>query len=85
MKSDAVETKHDQKAIAKKLAKLKPVERADYETRAKAKGQTLEEYVFRRIQKKTETRTPKSIQMTKARKQKSDKKEEKSKKATKAQ
>jgi hypothetical protein len=42
----------EQAAVAKKLAKLKPDERTDYETRAAAKNQTLEEYVLRRIQKK---------------------------------
>lgn len=40
--------------MAKKLSKLKPAERADYEARAAAKGQSLEQYVLRRIQKKTE-------------------------------
>ena len=40
--------------MAKKLSKLKPAEKADYEVRAAAKGQSLEQYVLRRIQKKTE-------------------------------
>ncbi|KAI4617739.1 hypothetical protein J4E83_006071 [Alternaria metachromatica] len=90
-KSDAVELKNEQspaavtgkdlKAVTKKLAKLKPEEKADYETRAKAKGQTLEQYVLRRIQKKTETRAPKPVEVIKEKKSKSDKKEKKSKKA----
>ncbi|KAG9188590.1 hypothetical protein G6011_07295 [Alternaria panax] len=78
-KGDAAETKRDQKAVAKKLAKLEPMEKADYETRAKAKGQTLEQYVLRRIQKKTETRTPKPVEAVKEKKQK-----KKSKKPAKA-
>ncbi|KAF1943542.1 hypothetical protein EJ02DRAFT_421182 [Clathrospora elynae] len=44
----------EQAAVAAKLArlKLKPSEKADYETRAAAKNQTLEQYILRRIQKK---------------------------------
>jgi nucleolar protein TMA23 len=83
VKSGVTET-NDQKAVAKKLAKLKPAEKADYETRAKAKGQTLEQYVLRRIQKKTEKRTPELVEPVEGKK-KSDKKEKKSKKAAKAQ
>ncbi len=95
--SDTVESKDgrsrvgvtgkDQKAVAKKLTKLKPGEKADYESRAKAKGQTLEQYVLRRIQKKTETRAPKPVEAIKEKKQRADKKEKekKSKKAAKAQ
>jgi hypothetical protein len=47
----------EQAAVAKKLAKLKPAVKADYETRAAAKNQTLEEYVLRRIQKKAKKHT----------------------------
>ncbi|KAI4925895.1 uncharacterized protein J4E92_006631 [Alternaria infectoria] len=91
VKSDAVESKNEQspagvtgkdlKAVTKKLAKLNTEEKNDYETRAKAKGQTLEQYVLRRIQKKTETRAPKPVEAIKDKKSKSDKKEKKSKKA----
>ncbi|CAN9344611.1 unnamed protein product [Alternaria alternata] len=84
-KGRTAELKDDQKAVAKKFAKLKPAEKTDYETRAKAKGQTLEQYVLRRIQKKTETRTSKHVEGVKEKKQKSDEREKKSKKADKAQ
>jgi nucleolar protein TMA23 len=40
--------------IAVKISKLTDVERLQYEERAKAKKQTLEQYVLRRIQKKDE-------------------------------
>ncbi|KAI8933536.1 hypothetical protein NX059_009274 [Plenodomus lindquistii] len=43
-----------QAAVTAKLAKMKPAEKAEYQTRASEKGQTLEEYVLRRIQKKAE-------------------------------
>ena len=46
----------EQDAVAAKLAKLKPSEKAEYESRAATKNQTLEQYVLRRIQKKTEKR-----------------------------
>ncbi|KAL6705913.1 hypothetical protein ACN47E_006192 [Coniothyrium glycines] len=46
----------DLAAVMAKLAKLKSVERAGYETRAAAKRQTLEQYILRRIQKKKERR-----------------------------
>ncbi|KAH7394445.1 hypothetical protein BKA66DRAFT_411041 [Pyrenochaeta sp. MPI-SDFR-AT-0127] len=52
----------DQSGIVAKLAKLKPSERAEYETRAAAKQQTLEEYVLRRIQKKAEKRATKYVE-----------------------
>ncbi|CAG5172664.1 uncharacterized protein ALTATR162_LOCUS7504 [Alternaria atra] len=81
VKDDAAETKDDEKAVARKLAKLKPADKTDYETRAKAKGQTLEQYVLRRIQKKIETRSPKPVEVVKEKKQKPDKKEKKIKKA----
>jgi nucleolar protein TMA23 len=84
VKDNTTETKDDQKAVARKLAKLKPADKADYETRAKAKGQTLDQYVLRRIQKKTETRSPKPVEVVKEKKQKSDKMEKKIKKAAKA-
>lgn len=51
----------DQAVVAAKIAKLKPSEKAEYETRAAAKGQTLEQYVSRRIQKKEEKRAAKYI------------------------
>ncbi|KAF1926316.1 uncharacterized protein M421DRAFT_68219 [Didymella exigua CBS 183.55] len=44
------------KKLAKKIAKLSVKERTTYEQRAAAKGQTLEVYVARRIQKKNEER-----------------------------
>ncbi|KAF1955168.1 hypothetical protein CC80DRAFT_493111 [Byssothecium circinans] len=41
-----------QSAIAAKLAKKSPEDRAKYEARAAAKGQTLDEYILRRLAKK---------------------------------
>ncbi|KAG9383106.1 hypothetical protein A1F94_007027 [Pyrenophora tritici-repentis] len=58
-KADAKGTEQD--VMAKKLSKLKPAERADYEARAVAKGQSLEQYVLRRIQKKTEKNAPEPV------------------------
>ncbi|CAO2657986.1 Nn.00g072460.m01.CDS01 [Neocucurbitaria sp. VM-36] len=52
----------DQAAVAAKLAKLKPSEKAEYTTRAAAKDQTLEQYVLRRIQKKVEKRATKYVE-----------------------
>jgi hypothetical protein len=49
--------------VAKKLAKLKPDEKADYEARASAKNQTLEEYVLRRIQKKAKKHESEHVEM----------------------
>ncbi|KAF9692009.1 hypothetical protein EKO04_010170 [Ascochyta lentis] len=46
----------DTKKLAKKIAKLSVDEKASYEKRAAAKGQTLEVYVARRIQKKNDQR-----------------------------
>ena len=46
----------DAKKLAKKIAKLSVEEKTTYEERAAAKGQTLEVYVARRIQKKNEQR-----------------------------
>lgn len=46
----------DEKKLAKKIAKLSVDEKSEYEKRAAAKGQTLEAYVARRIQKKSEQR-----------------------------
>lgn len=53
---------NNQDAVATKLAKLKPSEKAEYETRAAAKNQTLEQYILRRIQKKTEKRATKNVE-----------------------
>ncbi|CAA9967033.1 zf-RING-2 domain containing protein [Pyrenophora teres f. maculata] len=58
-KGDAKATEQD--VVAKKLSKLKPAERTDYEARAAAKGQSLEQYVLRRIQKKTEKNASESV------------------------
>jgi nucleolar protein TMA23 len=41
-------------AVAAKVAKLTALEKTQYEERAKAKNQTLEQYVLRRIEKKSE-------------------------------
>lgn len=46
----------DAKKLAKKIAKLTVDEKTTYEKRAAAKGQSLEAYVARRIQKKNEHR-----------------------------
>lgn len=46
----------DAKKLAKKIAKLSVEEKSTYEKRAAAKGQTLEVYVARRIQKKNDQR-----------------------------
>jgi len=46
-------------AVTKKLAKMQPADKAEYEARAAQKGQTLEQYVLRRIQKKNEQRASK--------------------------
>ncbi|KAF1851498.1 uncharacterized protein K460DRAFT_362240 [Cucurbitaria berberidis CBS 394.84] len=54
--------KKDQAAVAAKLAKLKPSEKAEYETRAAAKNQTLQQYILRRIQKKAEKRETKYVE-----------------------
>jgi hypothetical protein len=56
----AESTEHN--AVAAKLAKLKPAEKAEYETRAAAKNQTLEQYVLRRIQKKATKHTTEPAQ-----------------------
>lgn len=45
------------KKLAKKIAKLSVDEKSTYEKRAAAKGQTLEAYVARRIQKKNDERS----------------------------
>jgi nucleolar protein TMA23 len=45
--------------LAKKIAKLSVDEKATYENRAAAKGQSLEVYVARRIEKKNKQRTTK--------------------------
>jgi nucleolar protein TMA23 len=55
---------------------LKPAEKAEYETRAAEKGQTLEQYVLRRIQKKAEkdtTKVKKEEKTDKKKQKKSDK------------
>ncbi|RMZ67402.1 dna-directed rna polymerase ii subunit rpb1 [Pyrenophora seminiperda CCB06] len=59
-KANAKDTEQD--LVAKKLDRLKPTERTDYEARAAAKGQSLEQYVLRRIQKKTERSAPKPME-----------------------
>lgn len=46
----------DARKLARKIAKLTVDEKATYGQRAAAKGQTLETYVARRIQKKREER-----------------------------
>ena len=56
--------------VSKKLAKLKPAEKAEYEARAAAKGQTLEQYVLRRIEKKSEKDANKAKKQEKADKKK---------------
>jgi len=55
-----------QAMVAEKLSSLKPAERTDYEARAAAKGQSLEQYVLRRIQKKTEKNAAKPAEATSA-------------------
>lgn len=47
-----VEENETSKAVAAKIAKLSPSEKAQYEERAKAKDQILEEYVLRRLERK---------------------------------
>ncbi|KAJ4403383.1 hypothetical protein N0V91_006614 [Didymella pomorum] len=49
----------DAKKLAKKIAKLSVEDKATYQKRAAEKGQTLEAYVARRIQKKKEERANK--------------------------
>lgn len=49
----------DAKKLAKKIAKLSVEDKATYQKRAAEKGQTLEAYVARRIQKKNEERANK--------------------------
>jgi nucleolar protein TMA23 len=46
----------DQKAVARKIAKLSPKKKALYEERASAKKQTINEYILRRITKKSTKR-----------------------------
>lgn len=55
-KKDEISGDQEAKKLAKKIAKLSVDERSSYEKRAAAKGQTLEVYVARRIQKKKEER-----------------------------
>lgn len=55
-KKEETSSNKDAKKLAKKIAKLSVDEKATYEQRAAAKGQTLETYVARRIQKKSEQR-----------------------------
>jgi hypothetical protein len=59
-KTNAGGNEHD--AVAAKLAKLKPAEKAEYEARAAAKKQTIEQYVLRRIQKKTAKQTTEPVE-----------------------
>ena len=58
-KKEGATSDKDAKKLAKKIAKLSVDEKATYENRAAAKGQSLEVYVARRIQKKNEQRTTK--------------------------
>ena len=51
----------DSDGVAKKLAKLSIDEKKTYAERAQAKGQSLEEYVRRRIQKKEEQRAARYV------------------------
>jgi nucleolar protein TMA23 len=51
----------DTDVVAKKLAKLSVEEKKSYTERAEAKGQSLEEYVKRRIQKKEEQRAARYV------------------------
>ncbi|KZM22950.1 uncharacterized protein EKO05_0003896 [Ascochyta rabiei] len=55
-KKDKTSGDKDTKKLAKKIAKLSVDEKSTYEKRAAAKGQTLEAYVARRIQKKNDQR-----------------------------
>lgn len=55
-KKEESPSEKDAKKLAKKIAKLSIDEKATYEKRAAAKGQTLEAYVARRIEKKNEQR-----------------------------
>jgi nucleolar protein TMA23 len=53
--------KDDGDVVAAKLAKLSVEEKATYTERAAAKGQSLEEYVKRRIEKKAEQRAARYV------------------------
>jgi nucleolar protein TMA23 len=55
-KKEEPSSEKNTKKLAKKIAKLSIDEKATYEKRAAAKGQTLEVYVARRIEKKNEQR-----------------------------
>ncbi|KAF2628875.1 hypothetical protein BU25DRAFT_22995 [Macroventuria anomochaeta] len=55
-KKENTSTDRNAKKLAKKIAKLSVDEKTTYEERAAAKGQTLEMYVARRIQKKNDQR-----------------------------
>ncbi|KAF3032068.1 hypothetical protein E8E12_003441 [Didymella heteroderae] len=55
-KNEVASGDKDAKKLAKKIAKLSVEDKATYQKRAAEKGQTLEAYVARRIQKKNEER-----------------------------
>lgn len=55
-KKESTSDDKDAKKLAKKITKLSVEEKATYQKRAAEKGQTLEAYVARRIQKKNEER-----------------------------
>lgn len=55
-KKEGTSSDKDAKKLAKKIAKLSVEEKTTYKQRAAAKGQTLEVYVARRIQKKSKQR-----------------------------
>ncbi|OAL54040.1 hypothetical protein IQ07DRAFT_502728 [Pyrenochaeta sp. DS3sAY3a] len=57
--SDSKPKSKNKDRVAAKLAKMKPAERAQCDARAAAKGQTIEQYVRRRIEKKAEKRAKK--------------------------
>jgi nucleolar protein TMA23 len=53
-------SKKNKDPVAAKIAKLSTKEKAEYEARAALKNQTLEQYVLRRIEKKSDKKAPKS-------------------------
>lgn len=58
-KKESTPEDKDAKKLAEKIAKLSVADKATYQKRAAEKGQTLEVYVARRIQKKKEERANK--------------------------
>lgn len=53
-------SKKNKDPVAAKLAKLSEKEKTEYEARAALKNQTLEQYVLRRIEKKSDKKAPRS-------------------------